>query len=146
MRHPWAKWVYIVIAALAVVAGWVLFYQPFEPSIRIRKVQVQALTRAPGTRLVITTDYANTGCERIMLSRFIMNTDPNSARILPAQQGATLLPKEQTRIVENVPLIHDLSKGEWHLFTVATCYVANEPVPVATVSPTSLFMVSNHRK
>lgn len=126
--------------------GLYLAYQPFEPSIRIRNVRVQAFTKEPGTKLIITTDYANKGCERIMLSRFIMNTDPASARILPAQQGSTLLPNDKTQIVERVPLNHDLGKGEWHLFTVATCYIAKEPVPVATVSPTALFVVPNPSK
>lgn len=130
-----------IIAGLgALAAGWWLFLSPpAGPTIKVLAVEVVPTDLPSGTHLNVTTKYENTGCSRILLARFLINTQPVPSFALPQQQGPTVLPASQNELVEEIDLNFPLGAGHWHLFTNVVCYNNGDPVPAAVVSPTALF-------
>jgi hypothetical protein len=144
-QNPRLWWVATTLmVGAAVAAGWWIAPKPgpdAPPQILISDVQVAPLVSHTGTDLHIATVYTNTGCDRILLARFLINTHPTPSIALPQQQGLSTLPPDKNQMLETVSLGFDLAKGQWHLFSQATCYVDGKPLANAIVSPTALFEV-----
>ena len=140
-RHAWASVRLMGALLLGLLLGWYLAPVPPDPKIVITRIDVQPVTNESGTVLTITTRYQNRGCEQILLARFLLNTRPTPSIALPQQHGPTVLPPGANELIETVSLDFALHAGQWHMFSVASCYVAGLPVPDSTVSPTALFDV-----
>lgn len=144
MAWPSAKMLCRVVGGMlvAIIIGWYFTKQPVRPHIAIHSIDVfPEKTGVDGTVLRITTRYENQNCIQILLVRFLMNSHSPSIA-LPQQKGPTILPRDKTEVVETVHIGFDMSKGEWHLFSVASCYAGNDSEPTAAVAPTSLFTIS----
>ena len=140
----------IVIGAAALLVGfgigWWVHPHPPPPDaiIKITGVDVRVIqTTDPGdgTKLRISTRYRNTGCERVLLARFLVNSHPMPAIVLPRQHGVSVLPVDQDHVDEYVLLDVRLTEGDWNLFSVASCYRKDDPMPAADVAPGALFDV-----
>jgi hypothetical protein len=141
-NRAWMNWALVILAGLAGIwFGWYLTPSPPPPRIAIKAIDVHPLANAHGTLLQITTMYNNTGCDQILLARFLLNTRPVPSIALPQQQGPTVLPVTDNRIIEKLSLGFSLHEGQWHMFSVVSCYVDGEVMPDSTVSPTALFEI-----
>lgn len=131
-----------LLLVLAFMFGWRLAPDRPSPRIVIEHIGVEPLRGERGTILRITTGYKNSGCDQILLARFLLNTKPTPSIALPQRQGPVILPASGNMIVENVPLGFPLRGGQWHMFSVVSCYVDGSVIPDATVSPTALFEIT----
>ena len=139
-----SHWALVLVTLLVGIwGGWYFAPLPPAPRIVIRTIDVDPVEDANGTLLQITTTYDNSGCDQILLARFLLNTKPTPSIALPQKQGPTVLPANDNRSVEQLSIGFRLGEGQWHLFSVASCYVDGEAVPNATVSPTALFNIGN---
>jgi hypothetical protein len=131
----------VAMLLLGGVVGYLLGPRPATPVIQIKAVEVRSQPEGDQTRLYITTHYTNTGCTKVLLARFLINSHPAPSISLPKQEGPTILPVDGTEIAEEVVLGFSLTEGTWHMYSVASCFQNGEPVPAATVAPTALFDV-----
>lgn len=137
-RFPF--WYVVALVLGTGLVAWIYAPRPKPPGVEIRSVKVEPhYVEKGGTVLRMTTRYDNDGCDQIILARFLINSMPSPPIVLPQMQGPTVLPKDRHEITEEVPLAFDLTKGQWHLFSVASCYLEHEAS--ATVSPTALFEI-----
>lgn len=128
-----------LMAVLGFGLGWIMQPPPPDPVVQIKNVRVEPVTVEGATHLRITTAYSNTGCTQVLLTRFLLNTRPAPSIALPQQQGPSILPIDKNEFIEDVTISFTLTEGQWHLFSVASCYLNGDPVPAATVAPTALF-------
>lgn len=136
---------FVVPVAMAVLGfglGWIMQPPPPDPVVQIKNVRVAPMTVDGVTHLRITTAYSNTGCTQVLLTRFLLNTRPAPSIALPQQQGPSILPVDKHEFIEDVTISFTLTEGQWHLFSVASCYLNGDPVPAATVAPTALFDIA----
>jgi hypothetical protein len=135
----------VVMLLLGAVVGYLLGPSAGvpDPTVRITGVMVEPAGPASGpARLRITTHYSNSGCTQVLLARFLINSHPAPSIALPQQQGPAILPVDENVYVEDLALDFPLTRGTWHMFSVASCYRDGELLPSATVAPTALFDVA----
>lgn len=141
----------VIITMIAALFGfglgwWVSHHDPLGAgNIKITGVDVRIIRTtdvSDGTKLRIVTMYENIECEQVLLSRFLIHAPPTPTIVLPRQLGPTVLPIDESQIDEYVYLDDKLTKGPWHLFSVASCYRKKDPLPSADVSPVALSIES----
>ena len=138
----------VVAVLVGFAVGWFaqLHQQVPEQAIKIITVNVRSIGTSDvggGTKLRILTRYTNTGCEQVLLTRFLINSLTDQPAIsLPRQHGIAILPIDKDEVDEYVILDMKLTGGRWHLFSVASCYRHDDPIPASDVAPIALFDVN----